>query len=188
MAMEVHGFIISSPFVFVCDDKVYSSQSGKNWTGIFSRYGTQAWGNDTYASQRVERDCPPNRNEEVRLAFRGAVMRHFKLNYTQIEAFFQRQIDEDKQILVEGNSVKRHVVGRSSYNTGSSCTTISAPAPAPAKKESPHPALKHGCPASRLEEFLTWEKAHLGVFESCQNAPARCHVPGNLGRTESGRT
>ncbi len=44
MAMEVHGFIISSPFVFVCDDKVYSSQSGKNWTVIFSRYGTQAWG------------------------------------------------------------------------------------------------------------------------------------------------
>ncbi len=25
-------------------------------------------------------------------------MRHFKLNYTQIEAFFQRQIDEGKQI------------------------------------------------------------------------------------------
>ncbi|MFA2151253.1 hypothetical protein ACD950_25220, partial [Escherichia coli] len=102
MAMEVHGFIISSPFVFVCDGKVYRSQSGKSWTVIFSRYGTQAWGNDTYASQRVDRACPPNRNEEVRLAFRGAVMRHFKLNYTQIEAFFQRQIDEDKQILVEG--------------------------------------------------------------------------------------
>ena len=29
MAMEVHGFIISSPFVFVCDGKVYRSQSGK---------------------------------------------------------------------------------------------------------------------------------------------------------------
>lgn len=64
-------------------------------------------------------------------------MRHFKLNYTQIEAFFQRQIDEDKQILVEGNSVKRHVGGRSSYSTGSSSTTVSAPAPAPVKKESP---------------------------------------------------
>lgn len=164
MAMEVHGFIISSPFVFVCDGKVYRSQSGKNWTVIFSRYGTQAWGNDTYASQRVDRACPTNRNEEVRLAFRGAVMRHFKLNYTQIEAFFQRQIDEDKQILVEGNSVKRHVGGRSSYSTGSSSTTLSAPAPAPVKKESPHPALKHGCPASRLEEFLAWEKAHLGIL------------------------
>lgn len=44
MTMEVHGFIISSPFVFVCDGKVYRSQSGKNWTVIFSRYGTQAWG------------------------------------------------------------------------------------------------------------------------------------------------
>lgn len=53
--------------------------------------------------------------------------------------------------------------GRSSYSTGSSSTTVSAPAPAPVKRN-PHPALKHGCPASRLEEFTAREKAHLGIL------------------------
>lgn len=177
MAMDVNGFTIHAPFIFVCDGKVYRSYTAKNWTVIFSRYGTQAWGHDTYSTQRVDRSCPPGRNNEVLLAFRGAVMRHFKLNHTQIEAFLQRQVDEDKQILVEGNSVKRHVGGSSSstnISRRSAISTISAPAEKHAKREksSPEDIIRHmasiyvpkGLPAEDVAEFHEWFRKRTGRF------------------------
>ncbi|ENW4943664.1 HNH endonuclease [Salmonella enterica] len=176
MAMEVHGHIISSPFVFVCDGKVYRSHSASNWTVVFSRYGTQAWGHDTYGTQRVDRACPPNRNSEVLSAFRGAVMRHFNLNYTQIDAFIERQIKEDKQILVEGRSVKLHVGNRSTYTPSVSYrngkATVNTPAPVQApvvakkKKKKPTPEeklknitpmyTKNGLPVEDVAECHAW--------------------------------
>lgn len=180
MSMTVHGHILSAPFIFVCDGKVYYSYAGKNWTVVFDRSGTKSWGNMTYGIQRVDRPCPSGRNSEVHLAFRGAVMRHFNLNYTQIDAFLVRQANEDKQILVEGSSVKRHVSGRSSLTKSTSYpaqATVkpspSAPVAKPVKREkSPEEVIRNmtpsyvgkGLPAEYAAEFHEWFRKRTGRF------------------------
>lgn len=161
MVMEVLGHRLYSHFIFVCDGKVYTSNRGKQWAVNFKRSGTMAWGNMTWGEQDVTRPCPEGRNEEVHQAFRGAVMRHFRLNHKEFDAFMQRQVTEDKQILVEGNSVKRHISGSSSFTTKAATPTPAAPV----KKEAPRvlasdPAIKYGCPPDRVLEFRAWYKEH----------------------------
>ncbi|HFV9214671.1 TPA: HNH endonuclease [Enterobacter roggenkampii] len=155
--IEVHGHKIYAPFIFVCDGKVYSSHSGTRWSVNFTRYGTKAWGNTTWAEQDVTRVCPDGRNSEVNAAFRKVIKGHFRLKDNQIASFLKQQAEEKKQILVEGKSVKRHISG--SNGAGSSQPTpAAAPIPDTALGMLIKALIKRGCPESRVMEYIEWEK------------------------------
>lgn len=156
--IEVYGHKIYAPFIFVCDGKVYSSHSGTRWSVNFTRYGTKAWGNTTWAEQDVTRACPDGRNSEVNAAFRKVIKGHFRLKDNQIASFLKQQADEKKQILVEGKSVKRHISSSNNGSASAQSAPVETPLPETAIGTLIKALIKRGCSESRVMEYIEWER------------------------------
>lgn len=184
MSLVVRGMTIYAHFIFVTDGKVYQSYNGTTWTNVHTAFGVPAWGNPTYNTSVRRKACPPTRNEEIYRGFRGALMRHAKLTYLTYDAYIQRQIAEDKQLLIEGSVVKIHASGASSSSSSkkSSSTTPAASSPvseAPAAKKPKKKREKvelegsstakgymnNGVPKDRVLEFHEWFRSRTGKYK-----------------------
>lgn len=138
MTIEVRGHTFSqATFVFVCDNNLYFSFSGKTWTIVIDQYGYSSWGNYQYGCRTRHQSCSSKRNDELNRAFRSALNRATGVYTKDMDAYIKKQVDAKNQVLVEGSSVR---IASSSSTIRCSRSTAAAPAaPAPKAVETPAP-------------------------------------------------
>lgn len=180
MTIIVRGHNIEAVFVFVCDGKLYRSNTSKSWWNIQDQFGYSVFGRYQYGWRVRNVPCSGNRDHELQMACRSALTRATGLTGSKLDAFIQSHMDKKMQILIQGDSVKVYNKGATVNVAGYSATTTTGeitPPPAESAKQKVKRSaeeilqaqspvyVKNGVPKGEEAAFHEWYRKRTGKFQ-----------------------